>query len=52
MSRSKPSRPSPWRRYITVFLWAWMGIVIVAYFFVDDVQVAAHHFIQQLFDAP
>ena len=52
MSRSKPIPPSPWKRYIIVFLWAWVSVVLVAYFFVDDVQEAAHHFIQQLFDAP
>jgi len=52
MSRSKPKSPSPLKRYIVVFLWAWVSVVLVAYFFVEDVQEAAHHVVQQLFDAP
>ena len=52
MSRAKPKSPSPWKRYIVVFLWTWVSVVLVAYFFVDDVQEAAHHVVQQFFDAP
>lgn len=52
MSRAKPKSPSPWKRYIVVFLWTWVSVVLVAYFFVDDVQEAVHHVVQQFFDAP
>ena len=53
MSRSKSSiKPSPWQRYFFIFIVAWVLVLAVAYFFIDDVRSVVHELIQQFFAAP
>ena len=43
---------SPWRRYLKLFFWAWLGIMVLAYFFVEDIRETIHLLVYQFLDGP
>gem|GEM_PF-4675619 len=51
MSKSSV-KVSPWRRYVTVFFWTWLLVMLCAYFFVEDIREAIHQLLYQFLDGP